>query len=105
MTEQECISGAIRLVNEILPECTHFKIGKTGMTVEDRRNEPDYRDAYPNAKWLISTPWPDAAGRMEATLIDYYLAHPKCDNIKDGGSSLNDIVADTEKYYVYIVWG
>lgn len=104
MTEQECVSGAIRLVNAIIPDCTSFKIGKTGQDVEDRRKEPDYQDLYPNIKWLISTPWVDAAGRMEAALIDAFIDNSRCDNIKDGEASVNDNMAEAERYFVYIVW-
>ncbi len=42
---------------------------------------------------------------MEACLIDKYMNHPKCNNIKGGSVSYNDTMAeDTEMYQVYIVW-
>lgn len=104
MTEQECIRVAIRMINEILPSCESFKIGKTGMDVEARRNEPDYKDVYPNIKWLISTPWADAASRMEAALIDACIGYSRCDNRKDGVASVNDNMTEAERYFVYIVW-
>ena len=40
----------------------------------------------------------------EAEIIDASIDNPKCDNEKDGARSLNDTMASSDKYMVYVVW-
>ena len=42
--EMNTIESNLKFVIEI---CNSFKIGKTGKTVEERRNEEDYKEKYP----------------------------------------------------------
>ena len=41
---------------------------------------------------------------MEAYLIDEFDYLDKCQNKKDGDHSINDDMADSDTYYVYVVW-
>ena len=41
---------------------------------------------------------------MEAYLIDEFEYLDKCQNKKDGLHSINDDMADSDTYYVYVVW-
>ena len=36
-------------IEEVIDKCTSFKIGKTGMTLEERGNSPDYANKY---RWI-----------------------------------------------------
>lgn len=91
-------------VTGIVLQCKKFKIGKTGEKLEDRKNQPDYKDAYDNIDEVYQTSSKDEASAMEAFLIDEYEHLEKCQNKKDGDHSLNDEMADSDTYYVYIVW-
>ncbi len=93
-----------KLVNQIIDTCESFKIGKTSMSSEDRRNEPDYRDTYPNIASVFTSSNLILTSMAESQLIDACITHPKCDNKKDGGESFNDHMGDGDSYQVYIVW-
>lgn len=96
---------AISKVRDIANTCTNFKIGKTGETLVERKNQPDYKDAYKYIKEVYSATIPSLADDIEAELIRMFIFHPKCDNIKDGFASHSDSMRqDAEKYYVYVVW-
>ena len=97
---------AVRKIEEILPSCRNFKIGKTGEPVEDRWNQPDYRDAYKHKKVVYSSKHRKNVDEMEAYLINKYRHHlSNCDNEKGGNESINDeMVQNAPKYYVYVVW-
>ena len=92
-------------IEEVIDKCTSFKIGKTGMTLEERGNSPDYADKYKWIEPLYESSNPDDISQMEAHLINNYINYSKCDNEKNGVSSIHDEMKDgAEKYYVYIVW-
>lgn len=92
-------------IEEVIDKCTSFKIGKTGMTLEGRGNSPDYADKYKWIEPLYESSNPDDISQMEAHLINNYINYSKCDNEKNGVSSIHDEMKDgAEKYYVYIVW-
>lgn len=96
---------AISKVRDIAGSCTNFKIGKTGESLEERKNQPDYKDAYKNIKEVYSSATPYLVNVIESELIRMFIFHPKCDNIKDGFASHSDPMRqDAEKYYVYVVW-
>lgn len=92
------------LVNQIIDTCESFKIGKTSMTLEDRKNEPDYRDTYNNITSVYESSNLILTSMAESQLIDAFISHPKCDNEKDGCESFNDHMGDGDSYQVYIVW-
>ena len=81
-----------------------FKIGKSGMTAEERFSEPDYNGEYDGIEVVYESPSSDNVSRMEASLINVFKNHEKCDNIKDGDCSVNDTMADSDKYIVYVVY-
>ena len=91
-------------LNFIIGKCQSFKIGKTSMPLEDRRNEPDYRDVYTHIDSVDTFNNFILASVAEANLIDACISHPKCDNVKDGDQSLNDHMGTGSTYQVYIVW-
>ena len=94
--------NAQKIVDEIIPNCSSFKIGKTGDTLEDRLN--NYYGEY-NHIDSVFLGGELEVDDMELFLIDKYISHPKCDNKKDGSASGNDTMAeDAEMYKVYIVW-
>ena len=90
-------------VETIEANCSHFKVGKAGEKLDDRLNQPDYNDTYSNIEEIFSTPYKEKASAMEAYLIDEFISHHKCDNKKDGDESINDTMADSDTYYVYVV--
>ena len=81
-----------------------FKIGKSGMTAEERFSEPDYNGEYDGIEVVYESPSSDNVSRMEASLINFFKNHEKCDNIKDGEGSVNDTMADSDNYIVYVVY-
>ena len=92
-------------IEEVIDKCTSFKIGKTGMTLEERGNSPDYADKYKWIQEVFASKDPNEVSQMEAHLINHYINYSKCDNEKNGVSSIHDEMKDgAEKYYVYIVW-
>ena len=95
---------AIAKIDAIISECTSFKIGKTGETLLDRLNQPDYNDVYTHISSVYDGNQEDVDD-MESYLINKYISHPKCDNKKDGDASNNDTMSeDAEEYHVYVVW-
>ena len=81
-----------------------FKIGKSGMTAEERFSEPNYNGVYDDIKVVYESPSADNVSKMEAALIEYLKNNKKCDNIKDGKGSVNDTMADSDEYIVYVVY-
>lgn len=95
---------AMAKIDAIISECTSFKIGKTGETLFDWSNQPDYNDVYTHIVSVFTGTKEDVDG-MESYLINTYLNHPKCDNKKGGDASNNDTMAeDADGYHVYVVW-
>ena len=88
----------------IIKKSTSFKIGKTGLSPEERRNKPDYKDVYPNITSLFSNKNRDLVSLAESEIINNVINDPKCDNKKDGRKSLNDNMSESDNYCVYVVW-
>lgn len=92
-------------IEEVIDKCTSFKIGKTGMTLEERGNLPDYANKYRWIQEVFASKDPNEVSQMEAHLINTYINWACCDNKKDGAASIYDHMSDdATKYYVYIVW-
>ena len=92
-------------IEEVIDNCTSFKIGKTGMTLEERGNSPDYANKYRWIQEVFASKDPNEVSQMEAHLINTYINWARCDNEKDGAASIYDNMSDdATKYYVYIVW-
>lgn len=82
-----------------------FKIGKTGMTAKERFSEPDYNGEYDDGIVEVYASSSDNnVSLMEASLINYFKDNKKCDNDKDGDSSVNDTMASSSEYIVYVVY-
>lgn len=96
---------AISKVRDIAETCANFKIGKTGETLEERKNQPDYKEAYQNIKEVYSSTNSHEVDDVESELIKKFIFYPNCDNIKDGFTSHSDPMREgAERYVVYVVW-
>lgn len=94
--------NAQKIVNEIILNCSSFKIGKTGDTLDDRLNNYNGEYNHIDSVFLGGELEVDD---MESYLIDKYINHPKCDNKKEGLASYNDtMVNDNNEYQVYVAW-
>lgn len=94
--------SAQKKVDEIINNCSSFKIGKTGDALDNRLN--NYNGDYDYIKMVFAGE-KLKVDNMESYLIDKYLVNPKCDNKKDGLASSNDTMAkNADMYQVYIVW-
>lgn len=91
-------------LNLIIDNCKAFKIGKTSMSLEERRSEPDYNNTYPNIASIYESKNFILVSKAEADLINACINHPKCENEKDGNRSINDHMGNGTNYRVYIVW-
>lgn len=89
---------------QISKKAKSFKIGKTSQPLEDRRQQQDYRNLYPHIEVLFASGNKKLVDIAEAEIIDASIDNPKCDNEKDGVRSLNDTMASSDKYMVYVVW-
>ena len=81
-----------------------FKIGKSSKSVEERFSEPDYNGEYDGIVEVYASSSAVNVSRMEASLINYFMDNKKCDNKKDGISSVNDAMASSSEYIVYVVY-
>ena len=97
------LEKAAARINEIRQNCASYKIGKTGMLLEDRLNEPDYRDVYTAIEPVYESNSKEMCGFAEAQLIDAFINDPRCDNQKNGEHSLGDNLSDNSPFYVYVV--
>lgn len=91
-------------VSTVVPMCKKFKIGKTGESLEDRKNQPDYSGTYDHIEEVYQSSSKDKVSEMEAYLIDEFEHLDKCMNKKDGDDSLKDTMADASVYRAYVVW-
>lgn len=95
---------AMAKVDAIVAECASFKIGKTGESLFDRLNQPDYNGVYSHISGVFTAIREDVDD-MESYLINMYINHSRCDNKKDGNASNNDTMTENAKeYHVYVVW-
>lgn len=92
------------IIETVEDKLSHFKIGKTGNTVDKRSAQSDYCDEYDGIAELYVSSSKTLVSRMEAALIEYFKLDPKCDNDKGGSQSLNDEVADSKRFVVYMVF-
>lgn len=91
----------------IAERCTHFKIGKTGQSLEDRFSAKEYQDNYDHIEELDSSDDEKEISDIEGKCIDraMKLFPNKCDNKKGGEDSLEDQMKDdASTYRVYIVY-
>lgn len=92
-----------RAIQEIADRCEHFKIGKTGETIQDRGNQPSYQD-YDCIQSLFESNSAALISTLEKNFINKFKDHPKNDNDKGGRQSLFDKMTDSDAYHLYIVW-
>ncbi len=94
--------NAMKSIETIIPQCSSFKIGKTGDALLDRLR--NYQNEYSKIR-SVFVGTKSEVDDMESCLIDQFINHPKSDNKKDGVASNNDSMAvNAEKYQVYVVW-
>ena len=94
----------IRDIMDYARKWSSFKIGKSGVTAEERFSEPDYNGIYNNIMVVYESPSADNVSKMEASLIDSFKDNEKCENIKDGDGSVNDNMTTSSEYIVYVVY-
>jgi hypothetical protein len=98
------LRDAKKKVSVISSKAESFKIGKTGMALEERLSKPDYAGKYNHIVSLIKGTNPDIISNYESSLIDTFIEEEKCDNEKDGSQSEGDRMVEAKYYYVYLVW-
>jgi len=81
--------------------CKHFKIGKTGMSLQERLNEPDYNGTYSYIKKLHSSSSITEISRLERDLILRFMNDYRCDNVR---TTDKDEMRESGKYILYLVW-
>lgn len=98
------ITKVMDTMSNIINVSCSYKIGKTGERA-DERYKNGYEDEYDEIKVLYMDKNPDKVSRMESILIDSCKNDPKCQNVKDGGHSVNDWMTDKNgEYITYIVY-
>lgn len=90
-------------ISEIAAACDHFKIGKTGETIQGRGNQSDYQD-YDFIQSLFESNLNALISTYEKEFIDKFKDHPKNDNDKEGRQSLFDKMTGSDTYHLYVVW-
>ena len=95
---------AKQMVSVLIRNAKSFKIGKTGMSLEERFGQEDYANTYTNIAPIVKDSNPETISMYESKLIDSFINDPKCDNRKDGTRSEGDQMANSDFYYVYVVW-
>lgn len=98
------ITKVMNKMSSIIKLSCSYKIGKTGERA-DERFKNGYEDEYDEIKVLYTDKSPNKVSRMESILIDSCKEDPKCQNVKDGGHSVNDWMTDKNgEYITYIVY-
>lgn len=90
-------------ISEIAKDCKHFKVGKTGESIQDRGNQPDYQD-YDNIQSLFVSNSSAIISALEKKYINSFKDYLNNDNDKDGRQSLFDKMTNSNEYHLYIVW-
>lgn len=98
------ITKVMNKMSSIIKVSCSYNIGKTGERA-DERFKNGYEDEYDEIKVLYTDKSPNKVSRMESILIDSCKEDPKCQNVKDGGHSVNDWMTDKNgEYITYIVY-
>ncbi len=97
------LEKATARIKEIRQTSTSYKIGKTGMLLEERLKEPDYNGVYDAIEPVYESNSKELCSFAEAQLINAFINDTQCDNNKDGEHSIDDEMTDTPPYYVYVV--
>ena len=86
-------------------DVNHFKIGKTGQTIDDRFNKSTYKDDYKGIIPLHTSEDPDEISQLEADLIEEFKSNSKYDSICDNERTTDkDEMKDSDSYALYMVW-
>ena len=106
----QCIEGnpfdvAKSKLEELITNCSKYKIGKTGQTLDERFSQYQSNgEDFERIEELYRSKSFDVVSNLESDLIDYYINDAKCKNIKDGEHSINDHMdIEAEVYFVYVV--
>lgn len=91
-------------VSDIMKKCSAFKIGKTGKTLKERFDEPDYNGVYTHIDPIFAGTREEVSD-MESFLIEKYKHYTKNDNERGGAASNKDEMApNAAEFHVYVVW-
>lgn len=104
ITFDSILEASIYRLQLLVKDAKSFKIGKTSQKLADRRDQLDYRNVYPNIKAIFTSSTKELVDVAEAEIIDACIDDSKCDNEKDGTKNLNDTMAESQNYHVYVVW-
>lgn len=96
MTVQECIDA----VQQTAKASKRFKIGKTGLTSTERRNQEDYVNTYLRITAICQSPSSKTIDDYEIAIIKHFKGYPNNDNEQDGGGEM----AESKMYIVYMAW-
>lgn len=96
MTVQECITA----VQETAKASKRFKIGKTGLTAAERRNQTDYVNTYSRITAICQSPSSKTIDDYEIAIIKHFKNYPNNDNEQDGGGEMTE----SKMYIVYMAW-
>ena len=64
---------AVARIKEIRQSCKSYKIGKTGMLLESRLNEPDYKDDYTSIEPVYESNSKELCSFAESELINTFI--------------------------------
>lgn len=92
-------------LEELITNCSKYKIGKTGQTLEERLSQyKSNGEDFKRIEELYKSESSDIVSKLESDLIDNYINDDKCENIKDGGHSISDHMdIENKVYYAYVV--
>lgn len=98
----EIKNAAVKKIQTITSNCSHFKIGKTGQSLSDRF-DAEYKNEYDRIKSVYKSNDKKIVDDLESYLIDRFLSFDKfksmCVNQAIGGGEMED----SETYHVYVV--
>ncbi|MDX9805141.1 MAG: hypothetical protein RBT87_04830 [bacterium] len=88
-------------IKRLTKDSKSFKIGKTGQSLKDRKNEADYKEAYNYIKEVYASEDSDLISELEKELIKIFRKKDeRCENKQDGGNGLD---GENGQYFVYVV--
>lgn len=101
LSYQQTVMKVENRIRMFLSACKHFKIGKTGMCLQERLNEPDYNGTYSYIKELHSSCSIEEISRLECDLIHRFQDDSRCDNVR---TTDKDDMRESGRYVLYLVW-
>lgn len=95
-------NDAVKKIQAITSNCSHFKIGKTGQSLSDRFDSA-YKNEYDRIKLIYNSNDQKIVDDLESYLIDRFLSFDKYKSICDNRAIGSGEMEDSEIYHVYVV--